>query len=119
LHVLAVWISAAGDELAVTAMTQHHVAPAFRANLFQRNIRNFLALIETARGFALRISGASHELTEPAALQNHRASAVLAIFLLRSLLQVGIFQIRKIDDVLFRERATVWIVLVVGAAGKE
>src|SRR5579884_321785 len=67
LHVLAFRISAAGDELAIASVTQHHIASALRADFFQRNVRNFLALIEPPRGLAVRIAGASHELPKASA----------------------------------------------------
>src|SRR5579884_1447606 len=120
LHVFAVRIPAARGELAVAAMADHHIAPALRAKLFERNIWHFLALIEAPGRLAIRISCARHKLAEASALENHRAAAVLAIFFSRSrLLQIGGVKIRKIYGVLFRKCATVGIVFVVGAACVE
>src|SRR6185312_8697091 len=119
LYVLAFRISAAGDELAVASVTQHHVASALRADFFERNVGNLLALIESARSLAVRIARAGHELPKASALEDHHTSAVLAVLFLRGLLHVGAFQIGKIDGVLFGERAAIGIFLVVGAAGEE
>src|SRR5258707_8957098 len=49
LHVLAFRIPAASRELAVPSVADHHIAPAFRALLIQRNVRNFPALIQPRR----------------------------------------------------------------------
>ena len=100
-------------------MADHHIAPALRAEFVQRNVRNFLALIEAARGLAIRVSRASHELSESSALEHHHAAAVLAVFFLRSLLHVGRIQVRQIDRIFFGEGAGVGILFIVGAAGKE
>ena len=100
-------------------MAEHHIAPALWTDLFQRNIRNLLCLIEPTRGLALRIAGARHELSETSALEHHDASAVLAIFLLGRFLLFGILEIRKVYCIFFRERATVRILFVVGTASKE
>src|SRR5579859_3246086 len=75
LDVFAVGIATAGGELAVAAMADHHVATALRAELVERNVGNFLALIETARSLAIRISGARHKLAEPPSLEHHHPAA--------------------------------------------
>src|SRR4030095_8557103 len=56
LHVLAFRISAARHELAEAAVAQQQVASALWALLFQRNVRHFLRLIESARCLAVGIS---------------------------------------------------------------
>jgi hypothetical protein len=45
LYVLTFRISAAGSELAVAAVANHHVPSTFGADFVQRDIRNLLALI--------------------------------------------------------------------------
>src|SRR6266404_4739368 len=89
LHVLAFGISAAGSELAKTAVPQDQVAFAQRAGFIERNVGHFLALIEPPRRLAIGIAGAGHELAEAPALQDHDASTVFAVFLLRGLLYIG------------------------------
>src|ERR1700736_340094 len=69
--------------------------------------------------FALGISGAGHELAEAPALQDHDASTVFAVFLLRGLLYIGRIEVGKINGILFGELAGVGVLLVVGAAGIE
>src|SRR5689334_7551741 len=86
LHVLAIGISRARDELAIATMPQQHVASALWTLLIEWNIRHFLALIQTPGGFAVRIPCARHELAEASAFQHHGAAAVLAILFLRRLL---------------------------------
>src|SRR5256885_9288062 len=44
----------------------------------QRNVGNFLPLIQPARGLAVGISRARHELPETATLEHHHPPAVLA-----------------------------------------
>src|SRR6478672_9572321 len=68
LDVLAIWISAARDELAIASVPQHQVAPALGAELFQRDVRHALALIKPPRGLAVGITGAGHELPKAATL---------------------------------------------------
>src|SRR6185437_4408961 len=119
LHILAFRIATTRDELTIASLAQDHIAPALWTKLFERNIGHAFALVEPARGLALRITGAGHELAEASALEDHRASAVLAVFFLRRLLEIGVFQIGKIDRVFFGERAAIGIFLVVGAAGEE
>src|SRR5207248_9416560 len=80
LDVLTLRVSAARSELAKAPVAQHHVASAFGTLLFQRNVGNFLGLVQPSRGLAFRISGARHELAEAAALEHHRAAAIFAIF---------------------------------------
>src|SRR5205823_2612368 len=82
LDVLALRISAARGELAKTPVAQHHVPLALGTFFFQRNVGEFLSLVQPPRSFALRISGAGHELAKAAALQHHGAPAILAILLL-------------------------------------
>ena len=68
LHIFALGISAAGGELAVTAVPQDQIALAQRAGLIKRNVRHFLALIQPPRRLAIGIAGAGHELPEASAL---------------------------------------------------
>ena len=89
LHILALGISAARREFAEPSMADHHIAPALRAQFIERNVRNFLSLIQTPGGLAIRISRACHELPETPALEHHHPAAVLAIFFLRGFLHVG------------------------------
>src|ERR1017187_1362070 len=119
LHILALGISAARSELAVTAVPQDQVAFAQRAGLIQWNVGYFFALIQAPRRPAIGIAGAGHELPEASALQHHDAPAVFAVFLLRRLLHIGRIEVRKIDGILFGELAGVGIFLVVGATGVE
>src|SRR5580704_2173767 len=119
LHILALGITAAGSKLPITAVPDHHVPSALGADFVERNVRNLLALIQTAGGLAVGISGARHELPEAAALQHHHPPAVLAIFFLRGLLHVGGIEIRQINGILFGERTTVGIFLVVRTARIE
>ena len=97
LHIFALRIAAAGGELAKAAVADHHIAAALGAKFVERNVGNFLALIETARGFAIGIAGASHELAEASALQNHYPAAIFAILFLRGLLHVGGIEIGQVD----------------------
>jgi len=106
LHVLAVRIAAAGGELAEAAVTDHHVAPALGAEFIERDVWNFFALVETTGSFAIGIAGASHELAEAPPLQDHHATAVLAIFFLGGLLNVGRIQVGEVDRIFFGEVAT-------------
>src|SRR6185437_3552816 len=80
LDVLAVRVSAARDELAVTPVAQHQVASALGAYLFQRDVRHALALIEPTRSLAIRITRAGHELAKAPALKHHYATTVFAVF---------------------------------------
>src|SRR5579863_4964223 len=117
LDVLALGIPAAGGELAEASVSNHHVAAALRAEFVERNVGNFLALIETARGLAIGIARASHELAEAPALQHHHPAAILAVLFCRArILHVGGVEIRQVDRIFFSKRAGIGIVLVVGAA---
>src|SRR5215475_8821736 len=58
-HVLAIGISAAGGEFPIAPMPDHQIAAAFGANFVEGDVRNPLALIQAAGGFAIRIPGAS------------------------------------------------------------
>src|SRR5712671_1919383 len=89
LHVFALGISAAGSELAETAVPQDQVALAQWAGFIERNVRHLLALIQPPRRLAIGIAGAGHELAEAPALQDHDAATVFAVFLLRGFLDVG------------------------------
>src|SRR5205807_4377016 len=89
LHEFALGISAAGSELAETAVPQDQVAFAQRAGFIERNVGHSLALIEPPRRLAIGIAGAGHELAEAPALQDHDAATVFAVFLLRGLLYIG------------------------------
>ena len=100
-------------------MADHHVAPALGAEFVDRNVGNFLALIEAARGLAIGIAGAGHELAEASALQHHHPAAVLAIFFLRGLLNVRRIQVGQVDRIFLGEGAAFGILLVVRAAGVE
>src|SRR5690349_14695779 len=100
-------------------MAQDHAAAALRTLLVERDVRNLLTLVQPSRGLAVGISRARHELAEAAALEHHRTSAVLAVLLLRSLLDIGAVQFRQVDGVFLGEGAGIGIALVVGAAGEE
>src|SRR6202171_6520747 len=119
LHKLALGISAAGSELAETAVPQDQVAFAQRAGFIERNVGHFLALIEPPRRLAIGIAGTGHELAEALALQDHHAATVFAVFLLRDLLRFGRVEVGQIDGILFSELARVRVFLVVGTAGIE
>ncbi len=114
--IFAFRIATTGCELAKTAVANHHIASTLGAKFIQWNIGNFLPLIETPRRFAIRITGASHELPEASALQDHYPAAILTILFLRGLLNVSGIEIGKIDRVFFRKRAAFGILFVVGAA---
>src|SRR5271165_6789221 len=100
-------------------MPYQQIASALRALLIERNIRHFLRLVEPSRGLAVGITGARHELAKTAPLEHHGPSTVLAIFFLGRFLEVSGVEIRQVDRVLFRKRATVWITLVVRTASIE
>src|SRR5262249_81525 len=109
---------AAGSEFAIAAVADHQIAIALRALLIERDIGDFLALIEAASGFAIRISGAGHELAEAPALQNHHTAAIPAVFFgCAGFLHVGGIRIGQVNGILFGEGAAVGIVFIVGAAG--
>src|SRR3954471_6279646 len=118
-HVLALGIPAARSELAVTSMPDHHVPLALRAKFFQRNIGHSLALIQSPRGLAIRVTRAGHELPEAPALENHSPTAVFAILFLRSFLHVCSIEVRQIDRIFFGKRAAVRIFFIVRRAGIE
>src|SRR5262249_35054228 len=120
LHVLAVWISAARSEFTVAAVADHQIAPAGWARLVERNIRNFLALVEAPGGLAIRIPCARHELPEASTLQHHYAAAILTVLIRRSsFLQISGIEVRQIDGIFFGEGAAVRVVFVVRAASVE
>src|SRR5664279_1354146 len=100
-------------------MPDQQVPTALRALFVQWNVGHLLRLIETPRGLAVGISRASHELSESPALEHHRAAAVLAVFLLGRFLQVRRIEVRQIDGILFRKRATIRVGLVVRTARIE
>src|SRR5260370_12749092 len=112
LHVFALGISAGRRELAKTAVPQDQVAFAQRAGFIERNVRHSLALIETPRRLAIGIAGAGHELAEAPALQDHDASTVFAVFLLRGFLYIGRIVVGKINAILFGELAGVRVLLI-------
>src|SRR5579859_6850255 len=119
LDVFALRIAAAGDELAITSVAQHHVAPALGTQLFQGNVRHALTLIEPPRGPAIRIAGAGHELAKTSALEHHYPPAVLAILLLRGLRHLRRIELRQVDRVLLGEGAALRIILFIGATRVE
>src|SRR5262249_43187957 len=117
LHILTIRISAARCELAVAPMPDHQVAPAFWAKLIERNVWNFLALIQAAGSLAIRISRARHELPEAAAFKYHHSTAVFAVLVSRSsFLHVGRIKIWQIDGIFFGKRAAIRIIFVIRAA---
>src|ERR1044071_2939058 len=116
LDVLALRITAAGNKFAVASVAQHHVAPALGAELFQGDVRHALALVQPPRSFAIRIAGAGHELAKTPALQHHHTSAILAVFILAGLRHLRGIELRKVDRVLFRKRATFRIILLIRTA---
>src|ERR1017187_689303 len=71
LHPLAFRIAAARNELSIAAMPQQKVAAALWALFIERDVRHLLPLVEAARGLAVGIAGASHELPKASALQHH------------------------------------------------
>src|SRR5205823_11665635 len=97
--------SAERSEFAIAAVTDHQITSAFRARLIERNVRDLLALIEAPRGLAIGIAGAGHELAKASALQDHYPAAVLAIFFLRSFLDLGGIKVGQIDRVLLGKSA--------------
>src|ERR1700691_71669 len=119
LHILALRISTAGGKLAVAPVADHHVPSALGAKLVERNVWNLLPLIQAARCLAIGISRARHKLAEATALQHHDPAAIFAVFLLCCLLHVGGIEVRQIHGILFGERATVGILLVVRTARIE
>src|SRR5215472_13777047 len=119
LHEFAIGISGARREFAVTSMADHQIASALRTRLVERDIRNAFALIEPSCRLAIRITRASHELSEAPALKDHHAPAVLAVLLLRRLLHIGGVEIGQVDRIFFREGAAFRIFLVVRAASVE
>ncbi len=119
LDVLAFRISAARRELAKTSVANHHIAVTFRAKLIERNVRNFLALIQSPRGLAIGIAGARHELAEAPTLEHHHPPAILAIFFLRGFLNVRTVEVRQVDGIFFSKRAALRILFVVRAARVE
>src|SRR6266702_55463 len=66
-------------------MTQQKIPAALRTFFIQRNIGNLLRLVKPARGLAIGISRASHELPKASPLQHHGTTAALAL-LFRGLL---------------------------------
>src|ERR1019366_8337601 len=116
LHPLAFRIAAARNKLSIAAMPQQKVASALGALFIERDVWDLLRLVEPARGFAIGISGASHELPKAPAFQYHRPAAIFAVFLLRGFLHIGRVKVGQVDRVFLGERATVGIGLVVRAA---
>src|SRR2546427_778811 len=88
LHILAIGISAARSKFAEAPVADHQIAPAFRAELIERNIRHSFALIEPAGCLAIRIACAGHELTEAPALKHHYPATIFAIFFLSGFLNI-------------------------------
>src|SRR5258708_17831311 len=76
LYKLALRISTTRGELAEAAVADHQVASTLGARFVERNVRHLLALIEPARGLAIRVSGAGHKLAEAPALEHHHPAAV-------------------------------------------
>src|SRR5262249_11549855 len=95
LYILTIRISTARRELAIAPMPDHEIAPAFWAKLIEWNVGNFLALIQAACSFAIRIARARHELPEAAAFEYHHSTAIFAVLVSRSsFLHVGRVKIR-------------------------
>src|SRR4029077_1178568 len=119
LHIFAVGITAAGRKLPKAPVPDHHVASALRAEFIERNVGNFLSLVEPASGLAVRIAGAGHELAEAPSLQHHDPAAIFAILFLGGFLDIGRIQVRQVDRIFLGESATIGIFFVVGAASIE
>src|SRR5947209_8428667 len=119
LHPLALGVSGAGDESAVTAFSLHEILAALGAVFIERNGRGGFHRLKLARGLAVRVSGARHELAEASALEHHGASAIGTVLFAFGVLRVCGFEVRQVYDVFFGEVARFRIALVVGAAGVE
>src|SRR5207248_6993079 len=112
-------LTVAGVELSISSMAQYQIALALRASLFEGHVRYFRSLVESACCLAIRISCASHELSEAASLQHHHAAAIFTIFFLGSLRHFRRIEIGQSNWILFRKGTTARIVLLIGAAGKK
>ena len=88
LNELAFRIVAACDEFTVAPVLLHQVVSATGAFLFERYILALLAA-NLLGGFTFRITGTSEERSKAAFFENHRATAVLTIFLLVLLTQIA------------------------------
>src|SRR5260370_11521784 len=119
LHVFAVGIAAAGGELPVTPVADHHVAPAFGAEFVKRDVGALLALIEAPSRLAIGIAGAGHKLAEAAPLEDHDPAAVLAIFFLGGFLNIRRIQIGEVDRIFLGEGAAFGILFIVRTTGVE
>src|SRR6266403_1233621 len=82
-RVLALRIAGAADELAEAAVFFHETVAAKRALFVQGLVglvRDARALNQTAGGLAIRVTRASEERAEAAALNGHLLAAIVAIF---------------------------------------
>src|SRR6185437_9883913 len=98
-------------------MPDDKVTVTLGALLIQRNVRHALTLVQTAGGFAIGISSASHELPKATAFENHHPAAILAIlFRCTSILDVSRVEVWQIDGIFLGKSETVGIFFVVGTA---
>src|ERR1035437_2254055 len=126
LHVLALGIPGAGDELPITSLAQHQRLAALRA-VFARGLRRghllLLLAAQLAEGFAGRVlveSRARHEHPEWPAPQHHHPPALIAVLLLLTrLLSLGRVHVRLARRVFFGKCAARLIFLVVRGTGKK
>src|SRR5215813_1049499 len=119
LDVFAFGIAAAGDKFAVASMTQHQIAAALWTDFLKRDIRHLPSLVESPRGFAIRVASASHELPETPTLEDHHPATIFAILFVGSLRHLRRVQVRQIDRIFLGEGATGGIILFISAAGEE
>src|SRR6185437_12172057 len=123
LHIFALGIARARNELAVGSLAQDQVLAALRT-FFARGLRSALLLLLLRRELAERPAGrigivvrAGHEHAERSAPQHHHLAAVLAILiLLGGALPLRRVQVWLVGRVLLGKRATVLVLLVVGRA---
>src|SRR5947209_12163162 len=98
LHPLALGVSGAGDESAVAAFSLHEILAALGAVLIERYGGGGFHRLKLARGLAVGISGARHELSEASALEDHGASAIGAVLFALGVLRIGGLQVRQVYD---------------------
>src|SRR6185437_1762855 len=101
-------------------MPDDKVTVTLRALLIQRNVRHALTLVQTAGGFAIGISGASHELPKASAFEHHHAAAILAVLFRRAgVLNVSRVEVRQIDGIFLGKVAAAGIFFIVRTASVE
>src|SRR5437867_4168034 len=95
LHVLALWVARAAEELPVAAEADLHGAAALLAHLagglgLDRPDGPVVGVPEVLRVLALRVAAAGEELAPPAPLDDHRLPALLAHEVGRALLALHV-----------------------------